>query len=102
MGRVPRRGVGNSLSPGRGRTPVPRSGLEPVRNVAGCSPSKLRMQLLKQRSSLLEIRCVEALCEPAVYLSEEVAGLGTTAFLGPEAGQANRGAEFERARPCAP
>jgi hypothetical protein len=51
-------------------------------------------QLVEQRLGVLQIGGIEALGEPAVNRGEQVVGLLPLASLGPEPGEAGRGAEF--------
>jgi hypothetical protein len=51
-------------------------------------------ELIKQRLRLLQIGRLEAFREPFVDRSQDIAGLRALALLGPEAGEADGGAEF--------
>src|SRR5271169_3683600 len=55
---------------------------------------RARRQLLQQCLRLLQIKRVEALGEPAVDRSEQIAGLISLALIAPEPRHAHRGAEF--------
>jgi hypothetical protein len=64
---------------------------------AGCRrdehPGSSR-QLLQQRLRLFQIERIEALGEPAVDRSEQLAGLIPLALIAPESGKAGSGAQF--------
>ena len=60
-----------------------------------------RMQsnlFVEQRLGLLQIRCVEALGEPPVDWREKSAGLIGPAVVAPDPGEADHGAQFQKAR----
>jgi hypothetical protein len=52
-------------------------------------------ELVEQRPGISEIGGVEALGEPAVDRREQVVRLGAPALLGPESGEAGRGAQLQ-------
>jgi hypothetical protein len=52
------------------------------------------LQRVEQRLGLTQIRCVEALGEPAVDWGEQVASLGALALIAPQTGKAGCGAEL--------
>jgi hypothetical protein len=53
---------------------------------------------VEQRLGNLQVRGLEALCEPAVDRCEEVVSLRATAQVTPQSGKAGRGAQLERFR----
>ena len=65
-----------------------------TRNLSGVGRSH---QLLEQRLGVDEVARVEAFGEPAVDRGEEVARFGALALIAPEAREARRGAQLERA-----
>src|SRR4029077_16912062 len=56
------------------------------------------IQLIEQRLRFLQIECIEALGEPAVYRSEEIAGFALAALLPHQPRIARRGPQLPRFR----
>src|SRR6185369_8690018 len=54
-------------------------------------------QLFQQCLRVDEVLCVEAFGEPGVDRGEQVARFGALALIAPQAGEARRGAQLERA-----
>ena len=89
------------LSAGQSRLALPlphrrrnaTSGPSLLTRLSGPKCNRLRIEFVEQRLCMFQIRCVEALSEPAVDRCKEVAALGVTALVAAESGEAHRGGE---------